>query len=331
MTCVALGRERRRTRSPARSGDGDDDEQDGAVAGGHGVVPFAADAVVEVERRGGAARRPAPAACPAVAGRRQRRRAGALKKTVMENAGPPAEQPEPPPLPSPFSEDDRLTRWTPEIWRIAVIMRATLSWLVVQPCSSIAGTGSAARSGSVRALDGDARSDGAAQRAQRRAGRDRAGHLAQRAGPVEAALGQARDGLDALGAQAGEGGVALTAPYAALGGGRLGCDALELGALVGDLPVGERRHRDGQQREARGRRGRRTRRSPPAGAAARCSGRRLTAFIGGPPRRPGRRRRSGGRRRPHRRVTASYADGDGQAELGLQRRRRSRGRRRPGR
>src|SRR5918994_6857125 len=91
--------------------------------------------------------------------------AGASKNNVIENFGKrvlPLRQSWPPalaPLAAPagalafaassFSDDERLTRWTPSIRRRLEMTPATLSWLVVQPVSSMAGAGTKARSGSV--------------------------------------------------------------------------------------------------------------------------------------------------------------------------------------
>ena len=89
-----------------------------------------------------------------------------LKKSVIENWGKrslplrqsllvaaPALSLLPLSLPDPaltsFSEEERLTRWTPSTRRRLEITLATLSWLVVQPTSSMAGDCTAARSGSL--------------------------------------------------------------------------------------------------------------------------------------------------------------------------------------
>ena len=53
------------------------------------------------------------------------------------------------PVPTSFTEEDRLTRSTPSMRRRLEITLATLAWLVVQPRISMAGVAMAERSGSL--------------------------------------------------------------------------------------------------------------------------------------------------------------------------------------
>ena len=167
------------------------------------------------------------------------------------------------------------------------ITLATLSWLV-GAADELDGRGlqRAAQRIAHAALGGDARGDGRAHRRQPRVGRDRPGDLVQRMAPVEAAGGQAADGLAALVAQGGEGRVRLQGLRLVGGRLRLCLDVGELLATVGDRAVGERVRGAERRPPSRGRRGgcrsRGRRRPPPLRERPRSSaGMRLTALMPG--------------------------------------------------
>ena len=155
-----------------------------------------------------------------------------------------------------FAESLAVTRVTPSMSFMAATRLATSSWLRPQPVSTSAGPGIDARSppSSAAVADLDVRSHGPGQADQPDVAGKHLRELTQHPLPVEAALCELLDGLDAGIVDLLEGDERGEAVGAGLELGGVRLDPGGLGLAVGDLLVEDDDSADGRQRRRRARR-----------------------------------------------------------------------------